>query len=304
MAGPRVTRIRRAAGPAGLFRHLDPLRLLSQHSEARHWALLMLLPSVVIIGAIVLYPTPYGIGLSFREMRLTRPDLGTGLVGLKHYRARLADEVFGIALRNTALWVAIAVGLELAFGLASALALNRRRRWLGRHGQELMRRMQVGRARLLELAADIVVILFVLFSTLPILWLFLTSLKPEEQIVTKSIRYLPDRITLEHGALTLRGSPPTLRGRGAFQHPPSAQPFTRRHASRPASALRLPRQDRLDDVRCETDQRQLPADIADHHSRLLSEFEDRATMSGAPEERQPQRACRLRSSVRDQQPAG
>jgi multiple sugar transport system permease protein len=63
-----------------------------------------------------------------------------------------------------------------------------------------MGRMQAGRARLVDLAADIVVVLCVLFSTLPILWLLLTSLKPEEQIVTPSIRYLPDRVTFEHYA--------------------------------------------------------------------------------------------------------
>jgi multiple sugar transport system permease protein len=63
-----------------------------------------------------------------------------------------------------------------------------------------MRRNRVDRARLLELGADLVVIVFVLFSTLPIVWLFLTSLKPEEEIVTRSLRYLPDRFTLEHYA--------------------------------------------------------------------------------------------------------
>jgi ABC-type glycerol-3-phosphate transport system permease component len=51
-----------------------------------------------------------------------------------------------------------------------------------------MRRNRVNRAGLLELGADLVVIAFVLFSTLPILWLFLTSLKPEEEIVTRSLR--------------------------------------------------------------------------------------------------------------------
>ncbi len=95
------------------------------------WALLLLAPSILIIAAIVLYPVLQGAGFSFREMQLTRPDLGTGLVGFRHYRALLADEVFAIALRNTALWVVLAIGLELALGLASALALNRRRRWRG-----------------------------------------------------------------------------------------------------------------------------------------------------------------------------
>jgi multiple sugar transport system permease protein len=63
-----------------------------------------------------------------------------------------------------------------------------------------MRRNRVNRSSLFELGADLVVIVFVLFSTLPIVWLFLTSLKPEEEIVTRSLRYLPDRFTLEHYA--------------------------------------------------------------------------------------------------------
>ena len=130
MAGPMPIRDRQVAGSAGPLRRFDPLGILSRHSDDRHWALLLLVPSLVIILAIVLYPMLYGIGLSFREMRLTRPDLGTGLVGLRHYRALLADEVFGIALRNTVLWVMIVIGLELALGLVSALALDRRRRWL------------------------------------------------------------------------------------------------------------------------------------------------------------------------------
>ena len=130
MAGPMPIRDRQTAGSAGPLRRFDPLGILSRHSDDRHWALLLLVPSLVIIVAIVLYPMLYGIGLSFREMRLTRPDLGTGLVGLRHYRALLADEVFGIALRNTVLWVVIVIGLELALGLVSALALDRRRRWL------------------------------------------------------------------------------------------------------------------------------------------------------------------------------
>jgi multiple sugar transport system permease protein len=74
---------------------------------------------------VVLYPTVSGMLLSLREMRLTRPDLGTGFVGLAHYRALLQDPVFWVALLNTALWVISTVAIELALGMAAALALNR-----------------------------------------------------------------------------------------------------------------------------------------------------------------------------------
>jgi multiple sugar transport system permease protein len=63
--------------------------------------------------------------MSFREMRLNRPDLGTGWVGLKHYERMLSDPVFWVSLRNTAVWVTFSVAIEFVVGLVAALALNR-----------------------------------------------------------------------------------------------------------------------------------------------------------------------------------
>ncbi|MER8864228.1 sugar ABC transporter permease [Mesorhizobium sp. M0751] len=64
------------------------------------------------------------MAISFREMRLTRPGLD-GWVGFKHYVAMWSDPVFWIALKNTVVWVAAAVALELSLGLLAATALNR-----------------------------------------------------------------------------------------------------------------------------------------------------------------------------------
>lgn len=94
-------------------------------SEGRFWAYLLLLPSLVLILAIVLYPTLWGMLLSFREMRLNRPDLGTGFVGLKHYVALWSDPIFWLSLRNTVVWVTGAALGELLLGLLAALVLNR-----------------------------------------------------------------------------------------------------------------------------------------------------------------------------------
>ncbi len=110
------------------------LTTVDRLSEHRQWAWFLLTPSLVMVGAIVLYPALYGLALSFREMRLTRTDLGTGFVGLAHYRALLEDDVFWLALANTALWVVMAIGLELIHGLLSALALSRRLPGLGTMG--------------------------------------------------------------------------------------------------------------------------------------------------------------------------
>ncbi|MER9777090.1 sugar ABC transporter permease [Mesorhizobium sp. M0220] len=83
---------------------------------------LLLLPSLALILLVIAYPTLYGMAISFREMRLTRP----GLDGwVKHYLAMWSDPVFWIALKNTVVWVAAAVVLELSLGLLAATALNR-----------------------------------------------------------------------------------------------------------------------------------------------------------------------------------
>ena len=93
-------------------------------SERRGWAYLLLVPSFLIILAIILYPTVYGFWMSFNEMRLTRPDKD-GFVGFAHYVRIVGDPIFWLSLRNTVIWVAGAVVGELALGLAAALILNR-----------------------------------------------------------------------------------------------------------------------------------------------------------------------------------
>jgi multiple sugar transport system permease protein len=62
----------------------NPAMWIGELSETRYW-MYLLLPSLILIAAVVLYPMVYGFQLSVREMRLSRPDLGTGFVGLKHY---------------------------------------------------------------------------------------------------------------------------------------------------------------------------------------------------------------------------
>lgn len=113
---------------------IRPLTLLRELSEHAQVAWFLLLPSLLIIAAVSLYPALYGIALSVREMQLTRPELGTGFVGLAQYQTMIADEIFWIAVRNTVLWVALAIALELTLGLISALALNQGVRGTGTLG--------------------------------------------------------------------------------------------------------------------------------------------------------------------------
>jgi len=110
------------------IRHLREgrgLGLLGRLSEGPWWGYALLLPSVILILAVVLYPTLWGILLSFREMRLNRLDLGTGFIGLRHYVDLVDDPIFWLSLKNTLIWVVGATIGELLLGLLAALVLNR-----------------------------------------------------------------------------------------------------------------------------------------------------------------------------------
>ena len=93
-------------------------------SDGRAWPWLLLLPSLLLVFAVIIYPTLSGIDLSFRQMRLNRPDLGTGYVGLRHYLALFDDPVFWVSVRNTFVWVVATVVLEFALGMLAALVLD------------------------------------------------------------------------------------------------------------------------------------------------------------------------------------
>src|SRR3954470_10599720 len=111
--------------PRSTWDAVNPLRLLGELSETRFWMYLLLLPSALLITAIVLFPTIYGFQLSFTEMRLNRPAGNGAFVAFKHYARMLADPIFWLSLRNTAVWVTFSILIEFLVGLVAALALNR-----------------------------------------------------------------------------------------------------------------------------------------------------------------------------------
>ncbi len=98
---------------------------LADLSERRGWAYFLLIPSLLMVGAVVVYPVASGILLSFRQMQINRPRLGTPWVGLDQYRRLLEDDVFRTAAGNTVYWVVGGAASQFLIGLIAALALNR-----------------------------------------------------------------------------------------------------------------------------------------------------------------------------------
>ncbi len=85
---------------------------------------LLILPAVVILGVIFLYPLGYSLWLSFFSLNLNRPSRGMPFVGFDNYVDVLTDPAFYHALWLTVYWSVGSVGGQLIFGLVAALALN------------------------------------------------------------------------------------------------------------------------------------------------------------------------------------
>ena len=89
----------------------------------RLWvAVLFLLPAFVLLGALVVYPIGYSVWRSLYDAG------GSGFVGLKNYSDIFSDSRTLTAVRNTAIWVAVAPAVVTALGLIFAV-MTERVRW-------------------------------------------------------------------------------------------------------------------------------------------------------------------------------
>jgi multiple sugar transport system permease protein len=84
-------------------------------------ALLFVSPWMVGFGVFLLYPLLASIYYGFCDYSVLRPPV---YIGLDNYRGLLHDEVFWIALKNTAYYTAFALPLGALVALALAMLLN------------------------------------------------------------------------------------------------------------------------------------------------------------------------------------
>jgi multiple sugar transport system permease protein len=98
------------------------LPLLTFAARRRAFLVLLGLPAVLFVLLVAGGPLVEGLRWSLYEHNLLRPQRTT-FVGLGNYARFLADPSALRALGNTVLFTLLAVGLEMALGLALALAL-------------------------------------------------------------------------------------------------------------------------------------------------------------------------------------
>lgn len=85
---------------------------------------LFVAPLLVVMGAVLIYPVLFTARVSTQDYRLNALD-SVEFIGLEHYTTLLSNATFGTALRNTAVFVVVAVTIELVLGLMLALAVQR-----------------------------------------------------------------------------------------------------------------------------------------------------------------------------------
>ena len=86
---------------------------------------LLILPALIVLVAITMYPMVYTIRLSFYEWNLHRSPAPTTFVGLENYERIFHDANFQNSLKVTGLFVGASVALEVLIGLLVALLLSR-----------------------------------------------------------------------------------------------------------------------------------------------------------------------------------
>ncbi|MFI2033846.1 ABC transporter permease subunit [Streptomyces bottropensis] len=114
--------VTKTAGGAGAL-PTPPAAPRKSVTGTRLWvAVLFLLPALVLLGALVVYPIGYSVWRSLFDAD------GSGFVGLDNYAEIFSDDSTLVAVRNTAIWVAVAPALVTALGLIFAV-LTERIRW-------------------------------------------------------------------------------------------------------------------------------------------------------------------------------
>lgn len=90
----------------------------------------LLLPTLALLGLVILYPLLDGARISLMRMKLTSVA-EPRFVGLQNYTTLFQDEKFWFTLRTTAVWTVANVVAQIILGLALAVLLNEKIRGRG-----------------------------------------------------------------------------------------------------------------------------------------------------------------------------
>ena len=93
-------------------------------------ALFLVLPTLIILIGLAIFPLGWAGALAFRVENLFRPDIGKW-VGLRNFKYLLTDDTFWKSIRLTLIWCVCVVSIQMALGFLFALMLDTRARVVG-----------------------------------------------------------------------------------------------------------------------------------------------------------------------------
>ncbi|NSW76856.1 MAG: sugar ABC transporter permease [Candidatus Atribacteria bacterium] len=96
---------------------------ISKTENRFKWALI--LPTIVLLALITVYPTIYALRLALSDYNLARAaESLKGYIGLANFREILRDVTFWSSLRTTVVFTVVVVAVEFFLGLVIALILQ------------------------------------------------------------------------------------------------------------------------------------------------------------------------------------
>ena len=113
-------------------------QLRSSRAARRRTGLILIVPSVVLLAVINLYPFIYALTMSFQRYNMTRAAQGAKFVGFANYAAAFQDPRFINSIARTLIFVIGAVGVEFLLGFALAFVLNSKLR-----GMDTIRKLSI-----------------------------------------------------------------------------------------------------------------------------------------------------------------
>jgi multiple sugar transport system permease protein len=87
---------------------------------------LFLIPSLILIAVLVLYPVFETIRLSFFNYRIQTMALGETFIGFDNFKNIISDSEFFTSLKFTLVFTVVAVSLETLIGILFALIMNQK----------------------------------------------------------------------------------------------------------------------------------------------------------------------------------
>ncbi len=93
-------------------------------------ALLLVLPTLIILVGLAVYPLGWAGAIAFRVENLFRPDIGHW-IGFRNFKYLLTEDTFWKSIRLTLIWCLSVVSIQMVLGFLLAMMLDTRARVVG-----------------------------------------------------------------------------------------------------------------------------------------------------------------------------